>query len=141
MNKPFELPLNAVLAGYDIDGKTMYVGRAFHKGDYIPAKAFNIINLATFPYNGAELFVMKFEYLVGDKYIWVPGQPFPTGAIVVNPLSKNEHLYVGRCNHSNSLVCGKFLRSKNCLYIPFGLKEVAITENFEILVHKDRYKI
>lgn len=118
----------------------MYVSRVFHKGDYIPAKAFDLINWATFPYNGREIFVKRFEYLIGDKYKWVNGEPFPPGAVVVNPLSINEHLYVGRSNYRSSLVCGKFVPSKNCLYIPFGLKEVAVTGRFEILVNKEIYE-
>lgn len=32
------VPPNALQAGHDIDGSTIYVGRAFHEGDWIAAK-------------------------------------------------------------------------------------------------------
>lgn len=32
------VPPNAVIAGHDIDGVAIYVGRAYHEGDLIPAK-------------------------------------------------------------------------------------------------------
>lgn len=37
------LPQNAVQAGHDIDGSAIYVGRAFHEGDWIAAKVESII--------------------------------------------------------------------------------------------------
>lgn len=32
------MPENAVVGGRDVDGSQIYVGRAFHDGDMIPAK-------------------------------------------------------------------------------------------------------
>lgn len=32
------LPEGAILAGYDVDQSPIYVGRAFHEGEHLPAK-------------------------------------------------------------------------------------------------------
>ncbi|XP_065369116.1 uncharacterized protein LOC135961541 [Calliphora vicina] len=137
--QPDILPPDAVHAGYDIDGQLIYVSRVFHNGDFIPAKAFPSCNLACVPFQGQEIVKSNFEFLIGKNYMWVSPYPFPTGAVVVNPISTNEALYVGRSNYGGSLLCGKFQRSQNCLYVPFGRREIPITSAYEILVHKDRY--
>ncbi|XP_037827829.1 LOW QUALITY PROTEIN: uncharacterized protein LOC119615903 [Lucilia sericata] len=134
-----QIPADAVHAGYDIDETPMYVARAFHNGDYIPAKAFPSHNLACIPFAGQEIVKSTFEYLTGKNYIWMPSIPFPVGAVVVNPISTNEHLYVGCTNYSGSLLSGKFKRSEDRLYITFGRREIPITSSFEILVHKRRH--
>lgn len=40
------LPLNAIFVGNDSDGSPIYVGRAFHNGDQIPAKVIPSKNVA-----------------------------------------------------------------------------------------------
>ncbi|KAI8127487.1 hypothetical protein CVS40_2685 [Lucilia cuprina] len=134
-----QIPADAVHAGYDIDGTPMYVARAFHNGDYIPAKAFPSLNLACITFEDQEIVKSNYEYLTGKSYIWMSPTPFPVGAVVVNPISTNEHLYMGRTNYSGSLLCGKFKRSEDRLYVSFGQREIPITSSFEILVHKDRH--
>lgn len=56
------VPVGAVVAGHDVDGATIYVGRAFHEGDTIPAKVLPSKRIAYIPYNGQE--VAKYEYQV-----------------------------------------------------------------------------
>lgn len=53
---------NAVYAGNDVDGSAIYVGRAFHEGDQIPAKVIPSKNSAYVPHNGQE--VTKYQYEV-----------------------------------------------------------------------------
>lgn len=48
------VPPTAVEGGRDIDGSTIYVGRAFHEGDMIPAKVIPDRNIAYIAYNGEE---------------------------------------------------------------------------------------
>lgn len=48
------LPETAVTGGRDIDGSTIYVGRAFHDGDMIPAKVIPDKNIAYVCHNGEE---------------------------------------------------------------------------------------
>ncbi|XP_046810184.1 uncharacterized protein LOC111675893 [Lucilia cuprina] len=134
-----QIPADAVHAGYDIDGTPMYVARAFHDGDYIPAKAFPSLNLACITFEDQEIVKSTYEYLTGKNYIWMSPAPFTVGAVVVNPISTNEHLYMGRTNYSGSLLCGKFKRLEDRLYVSFGEREIPITSSFEILVHKGRH--
>lgn len=54
--------MDAVIAGHDIDGSTIYVGRAYHDGDLIPAKVIPTKHAAYVPFNGAE--IMKHDYQV-----------------------------------------------------------------------------
>lgn len=56
------IPAGAVVAGKDTDGSKLYVGRAFHEGDLIPAKVAPAHGGAFVPYGGGEH--SKFEYEV-----------------------------------------------------------------------------
>lgn len=48
------VPTTALLAGHDIDGTRIYVGRAFHEGDWLPAKVIPEKQVAYVSYGGAE---------------------------------------------------------------------------------------
>lgn len=48
------LPENAIFGGRDSDGSKIYVGRAFHNGDTLPAKVIPDKNVAYVCYNGEE---------------------------------------------------------------------------------------
>lgn len=56
------VPMNAVVAGADVDGAPIYVGRAYHEGDLVPAKVIPSKHVAYIPYNGQE--VAKYDYHV-----------------------------------------------------------------------------
>lgn len=56
------VPVGAVVAGHDVDGATIYVGRAFHGGDSIPAKVIPSKKVAYIPHGGQE--IAKYEYQV-----------------------------------------------------------------------------
>lgn len=48
------LPENAVTGGRDSDGSQIYVGRAFHAGDMLPAKVIPDKGVAYVSHNGEE---------------------------------------------------------------------------------------
>lgn len=48
------MPENAVVGGRDSDGSTIYVGRAYHEGDMLPAKVIPDKNVAYVCHNGEE---------------------------------------------------------------------------------------
>lgn len=48
------LPENAVVGGRDSDGSTIYVGRAFHDGDMVPAKVIPNKGVAFVCHSGEE---------------------------------------------------------------------------------------
>lgn len=54
------LPGDAVFAGHDIDHAPIYVGRAFHDGDHVPAKVIPQKNVAYIAHNGQEH--AKYQY-------------------------------------------------------------------------------
>lgn len=57
--------MNAVVAGQDVDGATIYVGRAYHEGDLVPAKVIPSKRVAYIPYNGQE--IPKYDYHVSTQ--------------------------------------------------------------------------
>jgi hypothetical protein len=54
-------PPNAVEAGIDSDETPIYVGRAYHEGDFLPAKVIPGKQAAYIAYGGQELYKEKFE--------------------------------------------------------------------------------
>ena len=48
------LPMGAIHAGHDADGSPIYVGRAYHEGDQIPAKVIPSKNVAYVAWGGVE---------------------------------------------------------------------------------------
>lgn len=61
-NAGSDIPMNAVIAGHDIDGAPIYVGRSYHDGDLIPAKVIPSKQIAYIAYNGQE--IAKYDYHV-----------------------------------------------------------------------------
>lgn len=55
------VPPNAVLAGQDVDGAPIYVGRAFHEGDQVPAKVLPSKNIAYIAFAGQEIGKQNFD--------------------------------------------------------------------------------
>lgn len=55
------IPTTALHGGVDIDGHQIYVGRAFHDGDWIPAKVIPGKHVAYVAYNGEEIAVDNFQ--------------------------------------------------------------------------------
>lgn len=124
----------AILAGNDVDGSPIYVGKAFHEGDLIPAKVIPSKNVAYVPYNGQEIQKHQFEVLCNGNVSWVPsghGQ-IPHNAVVGGNTASGETLYIGRTHHMGSLTPGKVHPSHGSLYIPFGGSEIP-HKSYEIL--------
>lgn len=124
-----------VHAGSDADGDAIYVGRAYHDGDLLPAKVIPSKGCAYVAYGGQEHVKHDFELLAGYGYGWVPDSngSVPPGAIVCGRTSDGEPLYIGRGHWCGSLTPGKIHPSHGCLYIPFGGQEVRI-HDYEVLV-------
>ncbi|CAD7078238.1 unnamed protein product [Hermetia illucens] len=112
VNSP--LPSGAVVGGQDSDGTVIYVGRAYHSGDLLPAKIIPQKQAAYVSYNGYEVFVQNYEVLCGDNYMWVSsgyGQ-VPEGSVPGGRSSDGE-----------------------CLYVPYDGQERNF-QNYEVLVQK-----
>jgi hypothetical protein len=55
------VPEGATVCGHDKDGTNLYVGRAFHQGDMLPAKIAPSHGCAYVSYNGVEYGVKQYE--------------------------------------------------------------------------------
>lgn len=130
-------PVNLVRAGVDCDGCKIYVGRAFHEGDMIPAKVIPEKNLATVSYGGEEVQKDDFEVLRQGEFVWefCANGSIPDDAIVVGQTLDGEKLYMGRALYQGSQTPGKVQPSHGCLYIPFNGEEVPLGE-YEVLCIK-----
>lgn len=84
----YGVPPSAVHGGIDQDGTQIYVGRAFHEGDWIPAKVIPEKNVAYVAYDGKE--VAKSEYQVGTIYIYTI---FATPIIIAIPELDNGSVW------------------------------------------------
>lgn len=120
--------------GVDQDGTGIYLGRAYHQGDSIPAKIIPEKNVAYIAWGGEEIIVDNVEVLRRVEYSWKFGShgSIPQGAVPFGTTSDGETLYAGRANYQGSVTPGKLHPSHGSLYIPFDGKEVAVKE-YEVL--------
>ncbi|KAG5667895.1 hypothetical protein PVAND_015861 [Polypedilum vanderplanki] len=130
-------PDKMVRGGIDSDGSVIYIGRAFHNGDMIPAKVIPDKNMAYVAYGGEEIEKEDFEVLRAGDFVWefCTGGAVPEGAVTCGQTADGEVLYVGRCLYSGTQTPGKVHPSHNCLYIPFEGAEISIPE-YEVLCIK-----
>ncbi|XP_001965587.2 uncharacterized protein LOC6505038 [Drosophila ananassae] len=130
-----DIPDGALVAGHDSNGDTIYVGRVFRHGDFLPAKVVPAKGKAYVAYGQQEHELTDVQILAGSGFRWVPashGNVVP-GALSSGPNSDGEPLYVGRAIYCDSLSVGKIHPSHGCIYIPFGGEEVRL-EHYEVLV-------
>ena len=131
------VPPNAVAGGVDVSGETIYVGRAWEEGDSIPGKIVPSHGVCYVPFAGDERAHRTYEYLVAPAYgnlVWIAaadGQ-VPSGAVHGGRISTGEPLFIGRAYYEGSWVIGKVHPTHQVLYVPFGGKEVAISD-YEVL--------
>ncbi|XP_026841400.1 uncharacterized protein LOC6590718 isoform X1 [Drosophila persimilis] len=135
-----QLPPCAIVAGHDSDNDPIYVGRAYHNGDMLPAKVIPNKNQAYVAWGGEEINKHDVEILTGDHYVWIPasGGHVPPHALRVGQTSDGEPLFIGRGYFQGSLTPGKVHPSHHCLYIPFGGKEHSL-EAYEVLVQPETW--
>lgn len=128
------VPEGAIMAGIDSDGTGIYIGKASHEGDILPAKVIPEKEVAYICYGGEEVATHEFDILCGGETKWVrcfDGQ-IPAGAITGGLTSDNEILYIGRGNYEGSLTVGKVQPSHSILYIPFDGEEIPL-QDYEVL--------
>lgn len=158
------VPEGAISAGRDQDGSPIYIGRAWHEGDQIPAKVIPSKQACYIAHGGHEIPKNSFEVLCHGNISWIPTNPMtrsvPPFALSAGKTSSGEPLYIGkikmnkkknslfwiwniliniqifsgRAHHNGSLTVGKLQISHGALYIPFGGAEVPIHSEIEVLV-------
>ncbi|KAJ3660270.1 hypothetical protein Zmor_004726 [Zophobas morio] len=129
------VPSTALSGGEDIDGHQIYVGRAFFKNDWIPAKVIPGRNVAYVAYAGKEHHVDRFQVLCEQRFDWVTASEgrIPEGAVEGGRTCDGEALYIGRVQHEGSHTLGKVHPSYKCCFIPFDGKELSFSE-YEVLI-------
>lgn len=102
----------AIRAGRDADGCTIYVGRAFHEGDLLPAKVIPDKQLAYVCWGGEEHPKTEFEVLRSGDFVWefAAGGEIPAGAIEIGHTADGEKLYCGRALHAGTQTPGKVIK-------------------------------
>uniref|UniRef100_A0A336M986 CSON013921 protein n=1 Tax=Culicoides sonorensis TaxID=179676 RepID=A0A336M986_CULSO len=139
-NEP--LPENPVRGGKYTDGSILYAGRSYYAGDLLPAMIFinhlNFGTVARVSHNGREITQEHgFEILLPDGlYVWrsESNGGIPFRAIEIGHTVDREVLYLGRGRHQGAVIVGKVHPSHNCLYIPFGGREIALRQ-YEVFKH------
>lgn len=128
------MPDNAILGGYDANNASIYVGRAIHNGEQLPAKIIPKMEVAYISYNGIEIPKYQFDVLCGGKVSWNESGhgAIPPGAINGGRTNTGEKFYIGRVAHMGSLTLGKIIPSHGKLYITFGGKEIQF-KTYQIL--------
>lgn len=130
-------PTNMVRGGIDSDGTVIFIGRAFHEGDMLPAKVMPDKNECYVCHGGEEHAKEDFEVLRSGDFVWefASSGTIPEGAVSCGPTADGEPLYIGRAMYQGTQTPGKVQTSHGCLYIPFGGAEVSVTE-YEVLCLK-----
>ncbi|XP_031333182.1 natterin-3-like isoform X2 [Photinus pyralis] len=129
------VPPTAVHGGVDKDGSQIYVGRAYHEGDWIPAKVIPERHTAYVAYGGCEHVKNNFQLLCEQRFDWVPTSAgnIPPGAVEGGRTESGEPLYIGRVWHDGAHTVGKVHSSHGCCYIPYDSQEMTFCD-YEILV-------
>ncbi|KAK7793959.1 hypothetical protein R5R35_005821 [Gryllus longicercus] len=130
-------PDGAVRAGRDRDGDPIFVGRAWHEGDLLPAKVVPNKGGAYVCWGGTEHHKDQYEVMCDASAAWVDtqGGDVPEGAVPIGQTSDGERLYMGRVMHDGALTPGKVHPSHGVCYIPYGGQELSFPQ-YEILVLK-----
>lgn len=85
--------LQAIRAGRDADGCNIYVGRAFHENDLLPAKVIPDKQLAFVSFDGCEFPKTEFEVLRSGDFVWefatngeIPMNAIPIGNFKISQI-------------------------------------------------------
>ncbi|XP_013098969.2 uncharacterized protein LOC106081509 [Stomoxys calcitrans] len=116
----------------------VYVGRAKHFYDLIPASVYESKVYAIVPWGGAAHEETKYEVLAGLDYGWEACQDgkVPQNAVKAGKTNNGEWLYVGRAEYEGTRMVGKIQPSEKSIYIPYKQLEIKL-KNYEALYYKD----
>lgn len=133
------IPENAIKCGtIDDDQKPVYIGKAFHEGDLLPA---NILphkkHAIVVTFENGEYRKTEYDYLCAppNSIEWVPFSDQITNAVVGGRNMYNKDIYIGRVEHCGTLVAGRIDPSENVLHIAWNGAVIPFAQ-FEVLVSK-----
>ncbi|PSN45252.1 hypothetical protein C0J52_06996 [Blattella germanica] len=131
------VPMGALRCGRDRDGGPIYMGRAFHAGDLLPAKVVPNKGCAYVCWDCSEHEKFQYEVLCHGNLDWEKASNgfVPLSAIKVGITETGECLYAGRVEHDGTVTPGKIHPSHGVCYIPYNGAELSF-KNYEVLVSK-----
>lgn len=134
------VPNDAIFVGYDDDNSKIYLGRAWHGGDLLPAilRETDLLPIEAFvPFNAKAQQVDEFDFVRMDPgtYKWEEGNggEVPANAIIGGCTLRGETLYFGRALLHGNYVPGKVHPSHKLLYCPYRMYEINF-RSYEVLV-------
>ncbi|XP_062566669.1 natterin-3-like [Saccostrea cucullata] len=128
------IPPEAVRAGYEADGRPLFIARAIMSGTMTPGKCGYHLDGARIPYASSEHIVNCYEVLVFPSISngFLDWQKCSNGYVPDNAFKTDDGIYVGRAYHEGSLVPGKIHVSHKTAYVSYGGDEHAI-KDYEVL--------
>nr|XP_022294156.1 uncharacterized protein LOC111104472 [Crassostrea virginica] len=130
------IPEGAIRAGYEEDGKALFIARANMEGVLTPGKCGNHLHGAHIPYGGKEQIVNQYEVLVHHNsalgfFDWLRASK---GKVPKQAYQTDTDIYVGRAFYSGSLIPCKIATdpSHMCAYMGYRLQEHN-TKEYEVL--------
>ena len=131
---------DCVIGGEDVNGESLYVGRAVHNGCFVPGKIVPSFGCIIIPADDKEVRYTNYEYLAKPKkgkFVWKSAH---TGSVPPNAVSagKGSPYYVGRAIHTSSyssMVIGKIDLVKGNIHLPYRYREEPKT-HYEALVYE-----
>ncbi|XP_061177365.1 natterin-3-like [Saccostrea echinata] len=128
------IPDEALRAGYEADGKPLFIAKAIMEASMTPGKCGFHLDGAHIPYDSKEQVVDHYEVLVFPfrKSGFLNWQKASNGYVPPNACKTDDGIYVGRAFHEGSLVPGKVHVDHHCAYISYGGKEFSY-KDYEVL--------
>jgi len=123
------IPANAFRAGYEADGRPLFIARArMVDGVMTPGKCGCHLHGAHIAYGGKELIIDHYEVMVlppGANGFYEFKPDCRDGNVPPNAVEIDRAIYVGRYmyEHCGSLIPGKVATQHACIYVGFGGQE------------------
>ena len=131
-----KIPDNATRAGYEKDGKPLFIARAKMRGLWTAGKCGSHLPGAHIPYDGKEVIVKDYDVLVYpiNALGFLDWQHASGGKVPEKAFKTDKDLYVGRANYSESLIPCKIATCSPhmCAYMGYREKEHN-TKEYEVL--------
>lgn len=134
-----------IIAGFDEDGFPLGIGRFKVGSDLVPGTFRPRDGYVEVSCGGkSHKSYADFDILCDGDVEWIETQSGHISELAVQGGQVNsyyyEKLYIGKVLHDGKLVIGKVQPKHGCLYIPKGLLELSIKENYLLLTDKNKSK-
>jgi hypothetical protein len=134
------VPIGAFKAGVDTGGGPLYIIRTTYQGGIVVGKYNPLYAKAFISYGGKEIEITgdPVEIYVGYGF-WVfsrDGNP-PSNAIVAGNENDGSPLLIIHGKWLSNVTCGKYSMKYHMGYVPYGGREIQVSNNISFLVPDD----